>query len=311
MNQPDALQQHQFNNNNNKKNALTNFSSSYGLNKAINDVEDIKVQIYYSGLITVIYLKEEPEPISSKFDLDLFKTRIRDVCKFDREQPFTIKWVDEEGDPCTISSQLELDEALRLYHLNKENELIIHVFGNVPMRPGTQCTGEDRNIYRRGARRWRKIYLVNGHKYQAKRFARTALCKVCQDRIWGLGRQGYKCLECKIMVHKRCHKFILSHCNEVTSNQLVKAQAEQQKQLNPFVVKRISDEGSNDNSKIGNNAAGASQLSSSNSFSSANSKKMNESSTSLQQALKDEDGQSRRKMDFGENSTGYVFFMGF
>ena len=304
MNQPDALQQRQFNNNT-KKSALTNFSSSYGLNKAINDVEDVKVQIYYSGLITVIYLKEEPGPISSKFDLDLFKTRIRDVCRFDREQPFTIKWVDEEGDPCTISSQLELDEALRLYHLNKENELIIHVFGNVPTRPGTQCTGEDRSIYRRGARRWRKIYLVNGHKYQAKRFARTALCKVCQDRIWGLGRQGYKCLECKIMVHKRCHKFILSHCSEVTSNQLVKARAEQ---LNPFVVKRISDEGSNDNSQIGNTAA-ASQLSSSNSFSSVNSKKMNESSASWQQASKDEDAQSRRKMEFGENSTGYVFFI--
>ena len=82
-----------------------------------------------------------------------------------------------------------------------------------------QCVGEDRSIYRRGARRWRKIYLVNGHKYQAKRFARTALCKVCQDRIWGLGRQGYKCLECKIMVHKRCHKFITLECNEIINQQ--------------------------------------------------------------------------------------------
>lgn len=60
--------------------------------------------------------------------------------------------------------------------------------------------------------RWRKLYLVNGHRYQPKRFARTALCSVCQDRIWGLGRQGYKCLGCKVMVHKRCHKFILSQC---------------------------------------------------------------------------------------------------
>lgn len=84
---------------------------------------------------------------------------------------------------------------------------------------GTQCVGEDRNIYRRGARRWRKIYLVNGHKYQAKRFARTALCKVCQDRIWGLGRQGYKCLECKIMVHKRCHKFITLECSDIVDQQ--------------------------------------------------------------------------------------------
>lgn len=89
----------------------------------------------------------------------------------------------------------------------------------MPYNKGTQCVGEDRSIYRRGARRWRKIYLVNGHKYQAKRFARTALCKVCQDRIWGLGRQGYKCLECKIMVHKRCHKFITLECNEIVNQQ--------------------------------------------------------------------------------------------
>lgn len=30
------------------------------------------------------------------------------------------------GDPCTVSSQLELEEALRLYEINKDSELIIH-----------------------------------------------------------------------------------------------------------------------------------------------------------------------------------------
>ena len=30
------------------------------------------------------------------------------------------------GDPCTISSQLELSEAFRLYDLNKDSELVIH-----------------------------------------------------------------------------------------------------------------------------------------------------------------------------------------
>lgn len=41
-------------------------------------------------------------------------------------QVFTMKWVDEEGDPCTISTQLELDEALRLYELNRDSELTVH-----------------------------------------------------------------------------------------------------------------------------------------------------------------------------------------
>lgn len=34
---------------------------------------------------------------------------------------------------------------------------------------------EDRSIYRRGARRWRKLYRINGHIFQAKRFNRVSL----------------------------------------------------------------------------------------------------------------------------------------
>lgn len=30
------------------------------------------------------------------------------------------------GDPCLISSQMELDEAIRLYEVNKDSELTIH-----------------------------------------------------------------------------------------------------------------------------------------------------------------------------------------
>lgn len=35
------------------------------------------------------------------------------------------------GDPCTVSSQLELEEAFRLYELNKDSELLIHGKGVV------------------------------------------------------------------------------------------------------------------------------------------------------------------------------------
>lgn len=30
------------------------------------------------------------------------------------------------GDPCTITTQMELDEAIRLYEVNKDSELTIH-----------------------------------------------------------------------------------------------------------------------------------------------------------------------------------------
>ncbi|XP_071841171.1 protein kinase C iota type-like isoform X2 [Apostichopus japonicus] len=139
-------------------------------------------------------------------------TDMRDICNFSPDQVFTMKWVDEEGDPCTISGQEELEEAIRLYDLNKESNITIHIFPSVPEKPGMPCPGEDKNIYRRGARRWRKLYKINGHTYQAKRFSRRALCAYCEDRIWGLGRQGYKCVDCKVMVHKKCNRQYMAVC---------------------------------------------------------------------------------------------------
>ena len=53
---------------------------------------------------------------------------------------------------------------------------------------------------------------VNGHLFQPKRFSQTASCAFCRDRIWGLGRQGYKCNLCKLLVHKKCHKLVSIEC---------------------------------------------------------------------------------------------------
>ena len=57
---------------------------------------------------------------------DVMVTTMRDTCGFPRTHPFTVKWLDEDGDPCTISSQRELSEAIRLYEINKEAELCVH-----------------------------------------------------------------------------------------------------------------------------------------------------------------------------------------
>lgn len=41
-----------------------------------------------------------------------------------------------------------------------------------------------------------------------------AHCAICADRIWGLGRQGYKCINCKLLVHKKCHKLVTTECGK-------------------------------------------------------------------------------------------------
>lgn len=107
--------------------------------------------------------------IGPEISYEDFCSEIKDICKFDDQQLFTVKWLDEEGlsiseekkfdvqcfkniwcvlriliymtikscfmnarpfsdtgDPCTISSQTELNEAIRLYDLNKDSELALH-----------------------------------------------------------------------------------------------------------------------------------------------------------------------------------------
>uniref|UniRef100_A0A8C6UYL5 protein kinase C n=1 Tax=Neogobius melanostomus TaxID=47308 RepID=A0A8C6UYL5_9GOBI len=74
------------------------------------------------------------------------------------------------------------------------------------------CPGEDKSIYRRGARRWRKLYYASGHAFQAKRFNRVSpLCHLYRQDL-GPGRQGYKCINCKLLVHKKCHKLVTVEC---------------------------------------------------------------------------------------------------
>ncbi|XP_077835775.1 protein kinase C zeta type isoform X3 [Macaca mulatta] len=185
------------------------------------------------------------------------------MCRLHQQHPLTLKWVDSEGDPCTVSSQMELEEAFRLARQRRDEGLIIHVFPSTPEQPGLPCPGEDsvfirqsvqplcqrhitlflrgyssrlrgtgvscgdsavlstftaaeasQSIYRRGARRWRKLYRANGHLFQAKRFNRRAYCGQCSERIWGLARQGYRCINCKLLVHKRCHGLVPLTCRK-------------------------------------------------------------------------------------------------
>lgn len=39
-----------------------------------------------------------------------------------------------------------------------------------------------------------------------------AYCGQCSERIWGLAKQGYKCINCKLLVHKRCHILVPLTC---------------------------------------------------------------------------------------------------
>ena len=64
--------------------------------------------------------------ISTHITFSELQNEIREICKFQRDRAFTIKFIDDENDPCTISSQEELDEAIYLYEINKDTKITIH-----------------------------------------------------------------------------------------------------------------------------------------------------------------------------------------
>ncbi|KAM6182290.1 LOW QUALITY PROTEIN: protein kinase C iota type-like [Erethizon dorsatum] len=137
---------------------------------------------------------------------------LRRVCSFDNEQLFSMKLVDEEGDLCTVSPPLELKEAFRLSELNKDNELLLCALHCGPEHPKMLCP-ED-SIYCRGAHLWRNLYCANVHTFQAKRFNRRAHYAICTDCTGGLGYQVYKRINCKLLVHKKCHRLVTVECGQ-------------------------------------------------------------------------------------------------
>nr|XP_014126541.2 protein kinase C zeta type [Zonotrichia albicollis] len=97
----------------------------------------IRVKTHYSGDILITNL-------DASMSYAELCDEVHEMCNLQQEQPITLKWIDDEGDPCTISSQMELEEAFRLYCQNRDQGLIIHVFPSTPEKPGMPCPGEDR-----------------------------------------------------------------------------------------------------------------------------------------------------------------------
>ena len=57
-----------------------------------------------------------------------------------------------------------------------------------------------------------KIYRTRGHYFIKVFFSQPTFCAQDSDFIWGVGKQGMRCICCNMAVHERCHKLILTAC---------------------------------------------------------------------------------------------------
>ena len=65
---------------------------------------------------------------------------------------------------------------------------LITSFQGMSEEPGQVMDGEE-NLYRQGAKRWKKIFQFRDHCFAPRRYGKLTSCPVCGDIIWGIGRQ--------------------------------------------------------------------------------------------------------------------------
>ncbi|KAJ7306437.1 hypothetical protein JRQ81_009789 [Phrynocephalus forsythii] len=124
---------------------------------------------------------------------------VREMCSLLQEQPITLKWIDNEGDPCTISSQMELEEAFRLYSQHRHEGLVIHVFPGIPEQPGMPCPGEDPGISKNNIYSGQALF-GNIDFLQSFRGQTFILMLICE--VWNTKNSNVMQINCYIRLSK-------------------------------------------------------------------------------------------------------------
>uniref|UniRef100_A0A1A9WK42 Protein kinase C n=1 Tax=Glossina brevipalpis TaxID=37001 RepID=A0A1A9WK42_9MUSC len=76
----------------------------------------------------------------------------------------------------------------------------------------TNFTNYMKNRLRGGGMKRKDLDIINGHKFSMKFFKQPTYCGHCKDFIWGFGKAGYQCEECRFNIHQKCSKYVVFKC---------------------------------------------------------------------------------------------------
>lgn len=98
--------------------------------------QELKAKIRFDNVAYVIHF-------SIPIAFDVFCAHTLNACQLSSDTKVTIKIIDDEGDPCTVLSQNDLDEVIWSLTEAHATEILVHVFLGEPLAAGAPCLGED------------------------------------------------------------------------------------------------------------------------------------------------------------------------
>ncbi|CAH2302525.1 kinase C zeta type isoform X1 [Pelobates cultripes] len=191
-----------------------------------------KLEEVHNLLHTIYEIKMENECTALEIDnqrinLTVLKSRLREEIHFQKQRAmknkfletmaiewrdhitelqFIIKDKEEEKRDLTLSHQQAVESVQQLIH--PIDDIQIATVEDGSRMELSQLLNEIRTYYET------LISTSQIHSNDLSTRTQKAYCGQCSERIWGLGRQGYKCINCKLLVHKRCHVFVPLTCKK-------------------------------------------------------------------------------------------------